>query len=160
MSHIRGFFRGIGMVLYQVVFPPSHQEFQVLGSGVEDCLRRLEREASLPQGDLSVTGNPREVKTWPIIRSAIEHQVCSKSGDALRDSPKTEGYISGHVTEICNPGIAAEHLDSGSLQVGTLAHEALVHADSVMFSGTLNVVRNCPGVFHQGVCKNCGYETS
>lgn len=138
--------------LYRAIFPPNHQQFLVTGVSIEECLRELERAAELPRGDLSFSGDSREVASWPTVRKGISHSIISATGICLRGDQHKLGYISGSVVAFFERGTASEGAGPG------LVKQLLASADEAMFSGKLHVVTNCEGVFHRDVCQGCGYE--
>lgn len=118
---------------HAVLNPPQHLRPCACGDSLDECLRKLERKANLPIGDLYIKGESMKVASWPLGLRSQSHPVWSKTSDAWEASVSKQGYISGHVLE-------AED------KIGDLPS----------FFGTLHISKNCPGVYRDNVCTTCG----
>jgi hypothetical protein len=114
--------------------PPTHIRLYAVGGSLDDCLRQLEDEAGLPEGDLSLRGDSSEVATIFGPRG-LSHPIVSKTSEKWKGSSDKEGYIAGHVT------LFAHDISPGNTCMGKL-----------------HISRNCPGVYRDNVCTTCGDE--
>lgn len=114
---------------------PRH--FHVMSSGdtVQECLRVLERRSSLPSGDLSVSKHPRQHMVASLMFDVWMTGLESKISERWRTEGK--GYVSGHISEPFERTELFRH----------------------RYYGILHVSENCPGVFEDGVCRSCGYQS-
>jgi len=147
-------FQGIRRFFHQEVNrQPRHIRPFVVGDSLNDCLRKLEKEAGLPLGDLSLKEEPMEVSTWPVIRSGLRHSISSKTSEKWRADETKDGYIAGSVFEATGPAKLYAEQSSGLVP---LAAAVLRLADSMKFQGFLHISKDCPGVYQDGVCTTCG----
>lgn len=108
---------------------PSHLWLMVAGDSRQEVLKKLEKRAGLPPGDLSQQeGHGREMASWPHGIKVKQWTIESITNALWRTA--NSGYIAGDI------GYVESH--SG-------------------WVGRLHVSRNCPGVFGgDGKCLSCG----
>lgn len=107
---------------------PEHIRLVGYGETTEECLRGLEKQAGLPNGDLYIAGDSMRVASWPTgLRSTLRH-VFSKTSDEWKNNPNKKGYICGSILEP----------DVNLLKEGRLS-----------FMGSLHVSKNCSGSYRQ-----------
>ena len=129
------FFQRVAHVVHELFNPPRHIRLVAVGASLNDCLRQLEDEAELPDGDLSLRGDSSEVATLFGPRG-LSHPIVSKTSEKWKGSSDKEGYIAGHVT------LFAHDISPGNTCMGRL-----------------HISRNCPGVYRDNVCTTCGDES-
>ncbi len=129
---------------------PQHIRLFEAATSIEDCLRLLEKAGRLPVGDLSISDEPpREVCTFPAMRSGLEYRIVSKISEEWRVADN--GYIAGTVFETTEPcTLEQDQLDRMDPIVA--AAVSIKH----ICVGTLHISKNCPGVYRDGVCTSCG----
>ncbi len=144
---------GFGIVknIQQSMNPPQHIRMSVVGSSIDDCLRQLEKKACLPEGDLSVKGEPMEVVTWPLPKKGVVHNVVSKTSKVWQET--NSGYIAGGVFEAVNQCMYSE---AERKRMTPLLNTAVRMADQYDFHARIHISKNCPGAYYKGVCTNCG----
>ncbi len=148
-----GFFQGFGIFgrVSQIISPPQHIRMNVVGSSIDDCLRKLEEKAGLPKYDLSVAEEPIEVVTWPVPRKGLDHNIVSKTSEIWQKNNK--GYISGGVFEAVSRSMFSNKERKG---MNSMVNFAVNLADSYNFHARIHISKNCLGVYSEGVCKFCG----
>ncbi|MCF7843932.1 hypothetical protein K9M47_03475 [Candidatus Gracilibacteria bacterium] len=147
------FFQGFGIIgmVNQVINPPQHIRMSVVGSSIDDCLRKLEEKAGIPKYDLSVEGDPREVVTWPVPRKGLDHNIVSKTSEIWRKN--NTGYVAGGVFEAVGKSM---YSNDERRRMNPMVGFAVNLADSYSFHAQIHISKNCPGVYRDNVCKFCG----
>ena len=140
-------------LIRRIFNPPSHKDFRTIGNSVEECLRDLEAQAGLPPGDLTLVGEPRAVTSFPAMRNGLNHLIVSNTSAAWKKDPKKEGYISGGVFEATEPSSLTDE------QLSKMPYFfALVITAPIVFFGELHIIKNCPGIFKDNACIECGHR--
>jgi len=127
------FFQQAARAAHKAFNPPQHIRLSAVEESLDDCLRRLEDVAGLPMGDLSLSGDPMEVATWPHGHRGMKHFVVSKTSDKWKADVTKVGYIYGSVTIF--PGRTTQEKTC---------------------LGKLHISKNCAGVYRDNVCTTCG----
>ncbi len=111
----------------------KHTRIQVVGASLTDCLRKLEKEAGLPNGDLSISDTKGvEVAGWPTGHEATKHNFISETSENIKLSPGMEGCIVGSVLK---------------------SHDSIA---GIQYGATMHISKNCPGIYSDGGCTSCG----
>jgi len=124
-------FQQIGSGIHKILHPPQHVHLSVTSKDAYNCLRKLEKKASLPVGDLSIRDDdPMEVAGWPTGHKGLRYIIDSKTSDEWKDDGSRQGYIAGSAIKDKNSGT---------------------------FIGSLHISKNCPGIFRDSICTTCGH---
>lgn len=133
--------------------PPRHIRVSEMSDSLDGCLRSLEKSAGLPTGDLYLKSSPMEVTSFPLKRKGLKYFLGSKTSDTWADDPSQKGYVAGSVIEFTEK----TKLDSEQRKrFGYLMAGLIAVADSSPYFGSLHMSKNCPGVYENNMCKNCG----
>lgn len=130
-------FKNIEDIAKVAMFPPKHIRAHVTGESLEHCLRKLENDHGLPANDLYIFGKPYKVTSFPFGMGATKHSFTSKTSDFMKEEaerlnlPK-KGYVFGHILE------------------------ADKEVAGIRFAASIHISKNCPGIYNNGVCSNCG----
>jgi hypothetical protein len=134
-------------VVQPILHPPQHKELFVVMPTFEECMREMEREGGLPEGDLSVSDRePEKVGYVPSWIDGIKYCLTSKSHEIWKQ--EGQGYVYANITEVDGPSLARLPFSP-----------AQIHNSPKAYIGKGHVSRNCPGAFKDNKCENCGYET-
>ncbi|MCK9345278.1 MAG: hypothetical protein M0P64_04175 [Candidatus Pacebacteria bacterium] len=137
---VLSFFGKVAKDVHTAFNPPQHLRFDAFGASRDECLRNLEKEAGLPKGDLYVKGEPMKVASWPLGLRSLRYGIWSKT--SAEWEAEKRGYVSGSLLE---------------------PTQKVFEENRYNFMGSLNISKNCPGVFRQresdykSVCTTCGY---
>lgn len=132
---------------------PQHIRVSEMGQSLPGCLRKLEKAAKLPVGDLYITGKPRKVSNFPLPRDGVSHSINSKTSKEREKDKSKKGYILGHVFEALGPiklSLEERRLLNRSEAV------LIANAETFLFYGFLHISKNCPGNYRDNVCTTCG----
>lgn len=127
------FFQRAARAAHKAINPPQHIRLSAVEESLDECLRKLEDAAGLPDGDLSLRGDTREVATFPTGHRGVQHVIVSKTSDKWKADVTKVGYISGSITVF--PGRIGEEKTC---------------------LGKLHISKNCAGVYRDNVCTTCG----
>lgn len=131
------FFLELVRVVHKALNPPKHIRLLAIEGSLDKCLRQLEGQAGLPEGDLSLRGDTMKVAGFLTGLIATQHVIVSETSKKWRADSAKDGYISGSVT----------------------VHGGLTKKDIMCFA-KLHISENCPGVFADNVCTTCGDSSS